>query len=324
MAFFYLWRHSRPGDWLLSASFPRLFCFLLGRPLLRQHLKCLYEVHDLAWLNNGRLTARAEQELAMLARTHGLLTTTQALAGLIARLVPGKPVRVLPLGCGFEPDAFPRARSPATGSQARYVLGYVGSLHREQGVHWLVRAWSSVRYRQQVPLRLEVVGGIRRDAQQLRSVAAAVGVAEEVTVRDALDPDCLAPWLQGVDALIIPALPEGRMPYVAITKAYDYLGLRRPILASDLPTIREVIRPDREGLLFRAGDDASLACVVDQLARQPALGPALAEAAAESAHDFSWDNRARRYWRWLDEAGTPPPTPVRMPGRDPERSAPAA
>jgi glycosyltransferase involved in cell wall biosynthesis len=324
MAFLYLFRQSRSGDWLVSGSFPRLFHFLLQRPVLRQRLKCLYEVHDLAWLNDGGLTRRAERELIMLARAHGLLTTTQALADVLARLLPERPVQVLPLGCGFEPDAFPTARSPPHPPAESYVLGYVGSLYREQGVQWLVRAWPNVNHRQPLPLRLEVAGGTPREVRQLQSMAEAAGVAEDVAVRGALDPGRLVPWLHGVDALIIPALPEGRMPYVAITKAYDYLGLRRPILASDLPTIREVIRPDREGLLFRAGDAAILACVVRQLALEPARGAALAEAAAKRSRDFSWEDRARHYWRWLDEQRTAPPAPGPAPALGPEPSAPAA
>ena len=46
------------------------------------------------------------------------------------------------------------------------------------------------------------------------------------------------------------------MPYVAITKAYDYLAMGRPIIAANLPSIRDVLRHGREALLFAPGESS--------------------------------------------------------------------
>jgi len=100
-----------------------------------------------------------------------------------------------------------------------------------------------------------------------------------------------------VDALIIPALNRGRMPYVAITKAYDYLGLNRPILAANLPSIAEVLRPEREALLFAPEDAAGVADALTRIMRETDLVRTLTAHCRGRREEFTWENRSTAWWR---------------------------
>jgi glycosyltransferase involved in cell wall biosynthesis len=101
---------------------------------------------------------------------------------------------------------------------------------------------------------------------------------------------------QNLDALVIPPLDMAHRAHIAFTKAYDYAGLALPILASDLPTIREVLEPEKHALYFAAGSTEGLAEAIQRLSANPELRTILAANLEERASFFSWNNRARRWW----------------------------
>lgn len=289
----FLTRRLRAGDWLVSASFSKLFRFLLARRWLRQRCRAVYEVHQLTVLDDGRLSRRAQREFAALAGADLLLATTGSLRRELETHLPSKPVATLGLACGFVPEEQPPLRVRRAGEP--FVLGYIGSLYAGQGVDWLVEHWPEIAAAQPEPVALEIIGGSATEVEKLRSFAARREV-RGVTFHGAVPAAQLGPHLAGMDALVIPSLPVGRMPHVAITKAYDYLGLNRPVLASNLLSITEILRP-AESYSFQAGDSARLAAALRELLADPADARRRARAAWTRAADFTWPARAERWWQ---------------------------
>ena len=82
--------------------------------------------------------------------------------------------------------------------------------------------------------------------------------------------------------------------YTSPLKLFEYMAAGRPIVASDLPAIREVLRHEVTALLVPPGDPGALAASVQRLASDPSLGPALARAASAAVVDYSWERRAGR------------------------------
>jgi glycosyltransferase involved in cell wall biosynthesis len=132
----------------------------------------------------------------------------------------------------------------------------------------------------------------------LRHLAKSTG-SGMISVHGAIPPRDLSRFLTCVDALIIPTLAEGRMPYVAITKAYDYPGLNRPIVASNLPSISSVLRHDQEALLFNPGEADACAAALASLLERPELGSRLVNASRQLALKLSWKARAEEYLQVL-------------------------
>ena len=300
----YLTQRMRAGDWLVSASFSKLFRFLLARRWLRRRCRAVYEVHQLTVLDDGRLSQRAQMEFAALAYADLLIATSGPLRRELETHLPGKPVGTLGLACGFVPEEQPPLRARRAGEP--FVLGYIGSLYAGQGVDWLVEHWPQISAAQPEPVALEIIGGSAAEVEKLRALTARRG-ARRVTFHGAVPAAQLGPHLAGMDALVIPSLPVGRMPYVAITKAHDYPGLNRPVLASNLPSIIETLRPS-ESYSYQAGDPAALATALRELIRSPEEAARRTRAAAARAADSTWATRARAYWANLD-GGHPGLTP---------------
>ncbi|HSJ30951.1 MAG TPA: glycosyltransferase, partial [Longimicrobiales bacterium] len=80
----------------------------------------------------------------------------------------------------------------------------------------------------------------------------------------------IAPLIAGSDVVVFPAL-EPHFPRPAIEAA----ALARPVVASDLPGIDEVVLHDRTGLLVAAGDAVALAGAIRRLLLDRELAAAL-------------------------------------------------
>ncbi|SDB18582.1 Glycosyltransferase involved in cell wall bisynthesis [Desulfonatronum thiosulfatophilum] len=288
----FLQKSKQPQDILAGASFPKLMRFLYGRKKAIAGLRRVYEVHQLLCLERGALSVEAGIEREVLAGSRKLLTTTSVLRRQLEGMVPGKDVVTVGLSCGFDPgeisERIPEPTRP-------FTLAYIGSLYPEQGVQWLVQAWNELSRHVGLPLELIIAGGKPAEVEELRLLAKERQVS--VQVRGPVPPKDLSALLKSVDALIIPALPLGRMPYVALTKAYDYLGLNRPILASNLPSVAEVLRPGQEALLYAPGDVEALAAGISQVAKDQVLADTLVANCRERREAFSWESRSRQWWK---------------------------
>ena len=112
----------------------------------------------------------------------------------------------------------------------------------------------------------------------------------------------MAARLEPADVLVLPnpatAVSER---YTSPLKLFEYLAMGRPIVASDLPAFREVVRHRENALLFEAGSAPALAAAVRAVVGDPALAASLGRRAFETAHDYSWDARAGRLDGLLSE-----------------------
>jgi glycosyltransferase involved in cell wall biosynthesis len=75
-----------------------------------------------------------------------------------------------------------------------------------------------------------------------------------------------------------------------------------PIVASDLPTVREVLGDGDDALLVPPEDPAALAAAIRRLLVNPGLADRLRRAAFEQVRAYTWDARAARIIEALERA----------------------
>lgn len=283
---------AKEGDVFITASFPKLLKAFVSI----KNLRWIYEVHQLAKLDFGAGSARDKKEAETLALAQGFVTTTGSLAGMLEEGFPAIRRVNLGLACGRPPENIP----PPPSAKETFTLGYLGSLYGGQGVEWLVTNWATIRERLGVPAKLVIGGGNETQIEKLRMIAEASG-SSGIEFGGHIPPSGITAFLAGIHAMIIPSAATGRMPFVAITKAYDYLAYQRPVITSGLPSITEIMRPDVEALVFEPMDLDGLVRCAEKLLNSPEEGNRLISAALERCGSFTWEARARKYWRWLME-----------------------
>jgi glycosyltransferase involved in cell wall biosynthesis len=231
----------------------------------------------------GRL---ARREARVWRQADGYVTITAGLAGELKRRFGERPlVAVIPDGAR---PANPTAYRPTPGQPV--VVGYAGHLYAWKGVDVLLQALFRVP-----GARGLIIGGHEQepDLGRLRALAGSLNIDDRVTFTGLVPPRSVPELLARADILALPN-PASAIStlYTSPLKLFEYLAAGRPIVASDLPSMREVLRNDVNGLLVTPGDPDALASALRRLIGDPALRERLARAASDSAAEYTWDRRA--------------------------------
>ena len=99
-------------------------------------------------------------------------------------------------------------------------------------------------------------------------------------------------FLKAADVLILPNSSKNKI-YLDTSpiKLFEYMASGRPIITSDLPSIREVLN-ENNAILFNSDDPLTLSESIHMLANNNALGLTLAEQAKRDVENYTWDKRA--------------------------------
>ncbi len=169
---------------------------------------------------------------------------------------------------------------------------YIGQLYPWKGVDVLVRAMQDVPHGE-----LVIVGGLppEPDLERVKLLAAELGLQERVQLKGFVPPPELDAERQQASVFVIPNLDSttARL-FTSPLKLFEAMASGRPLVASDLPSLREVLRHEENALLVPAGDAKALASALRRLADEPETGARLAARAAEDVKRYSWDERGRR------------------------------
>jgi glycosyltransferase involved in cell wall biosynthesis len=265
-------------------------------------LPVVYEAHTVAAVfaeEHARLyAAEARASAAKLARldererrvcrgaafvvaiTGGLLRALEERHGRMARSA------VVPDG-----TRLPAALPPLENRHGPRRVTYIGQLYPWKGVDVLVEAMREVR-----DAELVIVGGLppEPDLDRLKELASRLSVGDRVRFRGFVPPPELEAERRKADVFVIPLLDSttARL-FTSPLKLFEAMASGRPIVSSDLPSIREILRHEENALLVPPGDPRSLAGAIERLLADASLSARLAARAFEDVKAYSWDRRAQ-------------------------------
>ncbi|HUP19955.1 MAG TPA: glycosyltransferase [Gemmatimonadota bacterium] len=183
-----------------------------------------------------------------------------------------------------KPNFLPVDPGPGEG-RGGYAL-YVGRLSPEKGIGTLVEAWE----RLDPPVPLQVVG----QGSEAPAVEALAARRPEVRMRGRLPRDEVAALMRDALVLVVPSRWYEGFPLVVV----EALAAGLPVIASDLGSLTEVVRPGETGWRVPAGDPAALAAAVARAAADPTALIPMRRAARE---DFKERYTAERGYTALME-----------------------
>jgi glycosyltransferase involved in cell wall biosynthesis len=271
----------------------------------------VYEAHtiaaDEAAARHEMLTGTPEASLAKLRRlaardagvwrrADGYVTITHGLKAEMERRFGARAnIAVVPDGAHPRPDG---ARPVAEGVDADsrharpFTIGYAGHLYPWKGVDLIIDAVAALR-----DTRGLIVGGHQqeRDLDRVKALAVQRDCAARVTFTGLLPPAEVAARLRDADVLVLPN-PASAVSnaFTSPLKLFEYMAAGRPIVASDLPSIREVLTHERNALLITPGDSRALTAAIQRLNDDRGLGRRLARQALIDVAEYTWAKRAAR------------------------------
>jgi glycosyltransferase involved in cell wall biosynthesis len=243
-----------------------------------------------------RLLAREERVWQL---AEGYVTITDGLAvELVGRFGVRGALATIPDGVRMEPNRrFARPRQSESP-----VVTYAGHLYPWKGVDVLLRALALLP-----KVRGIIVGGhpAEGDLMRLQALASTLGIQDRVSFTGFVHRSEVAGLLEQADVLVIPhtATPVSER-YASPLKLFEYMAAGKPIVASDVSSIREVLRDGENACLVRSADPEALASGIANVLGDQQLAERIARSAFEEASAYTWARRAERLDALLEMAAT--------------------
>jgi glycosyltransferase involved in cell wall biosynthesis len=238
--------------------------------------------------DEGKAARIARREERVWKRAAGFVATTAGIRDAFAeRHGPRRGVRVVPNGC----DVTPLRAFPGLAHENPPRVLYAGQLYPWKGVDVLVEAVATVP-----GARLVILGGIEgeADTRRIRDLVEARGLGGRTEMTGPVPQARVADALGRAAVVVAPFLRAGMTErHTSPLKIFEAMAAGRPIVASDLPSSREVLSDGENALLVPPGDVSALAGALRRVLADGDLARRLAGAAWEAAPRYSWDARAR-------------------------------
>lgn len=267
---------------------------LLALSLFKPRRLLVYEAHQRA---QGRLGRWLQRQVV---RRVGMAAAVTARLAADLTALGADPARVIVAHDGIRRERFAglpdraAARAALGWPPQAFIAGYVGQLQTmgmDKGAAMLVEAAARLE-----GAALALVGGPAAAAEALRSRWLALGgAADGFLYAGQVAPERVPLHLAALDAGVLPfPWTEHFAYYASPLKLFEYMAAGCPVVASDLPSIAEVVADGETALLVPPGDVDALAAALRRLQTDPALAERLAaNAQARALAAYTWDARAR-------------------------------
>ena len=167
------------------------------------------------------------------------------------------------------------------------IVVYTGHLYDWKGANVLAEAVRLLS----ADIQVYLVGGINEDVKRFK----AAYQLPNLHIVGWRKHEEIPFWLRAADTLVLPNSAKSRIGAqdTSPLKLFEYMMAGRPIVAADLPAIREVLTEDMAELV-KPDDPARLALGIKAALERKELSANRVAVAQEKVRDCTWDKRAKQ------------------------------
>lgn len=171
------------------------------------------------------------------------------------------------------------------------IIIYIGSFEERKGVDVLIKAFKTLSDNFQIKLLL--LGGYKREKEIIQLIKL-LGLNDKIKYLGFVDQLTISDCLNISDLAVLPSLDtERQKKYTCPMKLFEYMASRVPVIASDLPTTRQIAGSSIN--YFRPGDYNELAEKIKQiLINKNNQVKKIEEAYNIVKNGFTWDKKAEK------------------------------
>ncbi len=174
----------------------------------------------------------------------------------------------------------------------RKYLGYIGSLNAHKGVANLLQ---SAALSQTQPSILILGGKNNEEIDEYNALAEKYYRKEKVEITGWLRRPQLERYLTKIKIGVIPLQDTFFNRFLTSPlKLFDFYSYSIPVLSSDLPTMRELIKENETGLFFKPNNLKELAQEIDFLYTHNDFLERMSKKIYTMAEKYLWENRAQK------------------------------
>gem|GEM_PF-857418 len=237
-------------------------------------------------LRYARLSGTCERLLLRRA-DRILVVSNNARNHLIEAGADSERVRMIPNGVDHArfADATPRDLGFDAGS---FIVAFCGLFYRWHGVATLAEAF--VRLRCTQPAAKLLLIGQGEEEARVKSILHAGGIRDDCLMPGMVPREEVPGYLAAADVVVSPHA-DLRNFIGSPIKIFEYMASGKPIIASRLAQLAEILTDGETALLVQPGEPIALALAIERLMGSPDLARQLGARAQHEAQAHSWDAR---------------------------------
>ncbi len=168
------------------------------------------------------------------------------------------------------------------------IILYTGHLYPWKGMHTLLEASKFVKG------KIVIVGGLEEDVKAMKEKVKKEKQGN-VQIVGHVNPNLMPIYLKAADVLVLPnSASEMRSKfYTSPLKLFEYMASKRPIVASDLPSIREVLN-EGNAILVEPDSPVALAEGIEKALKDEDRSKKMSEKAFIDVSEYTWERRAKK------------------------------
>ncbi len=198
------------------------------------------------------------------------------------------------------------ARQKLDLSKNKILVGYVGMLKTmgmEKGVDVALKSLKLLNG----DAFLVLVGGSNEDILFYKKLAENLGLKDRVLFVSRVKHNLISLYLKSFDVLIapFPSFTHYKF-YMSPLKIFEYMASRRPIVASDLPSIREILNDPStssgqgNAVLVEPDNPQALARGIKKVLENKVLAEKISNQAFQDVKQYTWEKRAKKILSFFD------------------------
>ena len=248
--------------------------------LLNKNKKVIYEVHEIFSNDNPKTKI---MEKFVLENAY-LTCINKTLCNEIKKYFNIKTCKIIHNGTNFSKKFIKKDFSKIDEAY------YIGNFYKWKGVDFLIDVFNDIE------LNLKMIGNGKRKEfleNKAKKNIEFLGFKSQKEIKKILKNSKLT---------IIPNIESKYTNFTAPLKLYEYMATSNIVLASNLPTIKEIIKDGKNGFLFERGDKKDFINKLNYILSLPKEKLSeISKNAYETAKEFTWDNRAEKILDFIKE-----------------------
>ena len=183
----------------------------------------------------------------------------------------------------------------------KFIITYVGML-RTMGMEKGLSTLFSVLKRLPEKFILMLVGGTEGDISFYKKIVDESGLKDRVIFAGFVKNTEVPAYLGASSALIAPFPKNDHYEfYMSPMKIFEYMSSRRPIITTNLNSIKEVLG-ENSAIYTESGDVDSMVNGLLKIDNNPDFAKEISENARKEIEEHSWDKRAERLIKFLSSS----------------------
>jgi len=173
------------------------------------------------------------------------------------------------------------------------IVLYTGHLYQWKGAQSLAK---SVKFLEESIL-IVFVGGTEEDVSKFKTTNSELKNILIVGHRPHLE---IPHWLKAADVLVLPNSAKEKISqyWTSPMKMFEYMASQKPIVASNLPSLREILNENR-AILVQADNPKALAKGIERASKNPHFSAEIATEAFKEVKKHTWLKRTGKILEFI-------------------------